>query len=81
MGKKTDTEAAPYEAKEVRAYLREKGVTVGTRGRINREHFVAYLEAEPERAKEIAAELGTKGVEATATAMSRPRQAPGRQGR
>jgi hypothetical protein len=32
-------------------------------------------------AKEIAAELGTKGVEATATAMSRPRQAPGRQSR
>jgi hypothetical protein len=79
--KKAATDVAPYAASEVRAYLRENGVEVGTRGRINREHFVAYLEAEPERAKEIAAELGTKGVEATATAMSRPRQAPGRQSR
>lgn len=77
---KTVTEAAPFEAKEVRAWLREQGVEVGTRGRINRERFVAYLEAEPERAKEIAKELGTKGVEATATAMSRPALAPGRKG-
>lgn len=75
------TTAAPYAASEVRAYLREKGVPVGTRGRINRQHFVDYLNDEPERAKEIAKELGTKGVEATATAMSRPRQAPGRQGK
>lgn len=81
MSKKAETEAAPYAASEVRAYLRENGVTVGTRGRINREHFVAYLKAEPERAREIAAELGTNGVEQTATAMSRPRQAPGRQSR
>lgn len=81
MSPKTVTEApSPYAAKEVRAYLREKGIEVGTRGRINREHFVAYLEAEPERAKEIARELGTKGAEATATAMSRPAHAPGRKG-
>lgn len=80
MATSSTTTPAPYAAKEVRAWLRENKVEVGTRGRINREHFLAYLEAEPERANEIARELGTKGVEATATAMSRPAHAPGRKG-
>jgi hypothetical protein len=75
------SDVQPYQASEVRAWLKEQGVEVGSRGRINRAHFVNYLTSEPERRKEIAKELvgdAKADVEAVANAMARPQSAPGR---
>lgn len=76
-----DSDVKPFAASEVRAWLVEQGVEVGSRGRINRAHFKNYLVAEPERAAEIATELlGDVNADddAVAQAMSRPQNAPGR---
>lgn len=75
------SDVQPYQASEVRAWLKAKDVEVGSRGRINRAHFVTYLNEEPERRKEIAKELlgdSKADVEAVAAAMARPQSAPGR---
>lgn len=72
---------APFNATEVRAWLREQGRQVGSRGRIAVELHRAYLDANTERAKQIARELGTmpknrqlgeSHLDKTALLMARP---------
>lgn len=71
----------PFNATEVRTWLRDQGTQVGSRGRIAVERHRAYLDAHPERAKQIAKELGTmpknrqlgeSHLDKTALLMARP---------
>lgn len=45
-------------AAEARAFAREHGTQVGTRGRLSAEAFTAYFLAQPKRAREVAVALG-----------------------
>lgn len=72
---------APFNATEVRAWLRDQGQQVGSRGRIAVALHRSYLDANPERAKQIARELGTmpknrqlgeSHLDRTAALMARP---------
>lgn len=47
-------------AAEARAFAREQGIEVGTRGRLSREAFTAYFLAQPKRAREVAKALGVE---------------------
>jgi hypothetical protein len=44
-------------AGEARDFARQSGKTVGTRGRLSREHFVDYFLSRPRRAREVASAL------------------------
>lgn len=45
-------------AAEAREFARTSGEPVGTRGRLSRDVFVNYFQAQPKRAREVAKALG-----------------------
>ena len=54
----TATVSTAVVAAEARAFARETGQSVGTRGRLSVEHFAEYFMAQPKRAREVANALG-----------------------
>lgn len=45
-------------AAEARAFARDNGIPVGTRGRLSQEAFVSYFLSRPQRARQVAKAAG-----------------------